>query len=390
MSRTVSTRRSLTAAALLMAGLLLVVTGLFLPTGQSASAQGAEFTFTLYGGNEMPPIASSATGTVTLELGDGEMTYHLQASGAAFTMAHIHNGLAGANGPVVAFLLPVQDPPVTTVDVTGTISEADLLGEFAGNWEAFATFFLADGLYVNIHSTANPSGELRGQADPRFCADLSGANEVPPNDSQGSGQVLLDATTGGAGVSFSASTESDIVGGHIHVGAAGENGPVLAPILDSGMTFGQTVTDTLTILEADLAGGPAEGNVFGFLQHIAVGEAYVNIHSTDEPAGEIRGQLHHCGNTDAAAPPEPTVTPTPTATTTAIPTNTTAPTATTVPPTATATTPPPTATVVPPGPPATGTGLGLDGPGFGMFVLMALGGLMIVAGGATLAAERRH
>ena len=45
---------------------------------------------------------------------------------------------------------------------------------------------------------------------------------------------------------------------------------------------------------------------------------------------------------------------------------------------------------VPPGPPATGTGLGLDGPGCGMFVLMALGGLMIVAGGATLAAARRR
>jgi hypothetical protein len=328
-----------------VAGILLVATSLLLPATRSASAQGPEFTFTLYGGNEVPGVVTDATGTVALQLGDGEMTYHLQASGAEFTMAHIHAGSPGVNGPVIAFLLPMQDPPLTTVDVSGTITVDDLVGEFAGNWDSFVTSFLADLFYVNIHSVANPGGELRAQADPRFCADLSGENEIPANDSQGSGTALVDANIAGIGFSIGASTETNITAAHIHQGAADENGPILAPLLGMAMTGSQTVSTSGTIGLAELADGPAEDNVGAFLHYIASGDSYVNVHSTGEPDGEIRGPLAHCSNEDAAAPPDPTVTPTPTETTTVVPTNTTAPTATTVPPTATSV--PPTLIRVP-------------------------------------------
>src|SRR6056297_517156 len=120
-----------------------------------------------------------------------------------------------------------------------------------------------------------------------FTAALSGANEVPPVDTEASGTVEaeldgLELTLSGSFNGLESDYNADI-GSHIHAGAADENGPVIIPLdptLDAGNRGGTfeaaSNTFTLTQQQAD---------------DLAAGLLYVNIHSVDNPSGEIRGQL---------------------------------------------------------------------------------------------------
>ena len=106
---------------------------------------------------------------------------------------------------------------------------------------------------------------------------LSGANEVPPVDTSASGAgtifVAADKTINGA------ITTTDIVGiaAHIHIGAAGTNGPVIFPLARDGANTWLVPTGT-KISDAQF-------------ENLKKGELYINVHSAAHKGGEIRGQL---------------------------------------------------------------------------------------------------
>jgi hypothetical protein len=109
-----------------------------------------------------------------------------------------------------------------------------------------------------------------------FTTTLNGAKEVPPNPSDATGTAELlyndDTNKMTITVTYSGITPTDA---HIHKGAVGVAGPVVFPFdeLVSPMVLTNvTLTDDQ---EADLKAGLY----------------YVNIHSAEYPAGEIRGQL---------------------------------------------------------------------------------------------------
>ncbi|MFK7739113.1 MAG: spondin domain-containing protein [Planctomycetota bacterium] len=119
------------------------------------------------GGLQVPPVASSGialTGYALLDQGKS-MLVIVQAFGLAdLQMAHLHLAPAGANGPVVVDLL---ENAVTTV-MPGFFLAEIKTGELAGPLSDFPLDALvnsaeAGNVYVNLHTTANPSGELRGQ-----------------------------------------------------------------------------------------------------------------------------------------------------------------------------------------------------------------------------------
>lgn len=118
---------------------------------------------TLSGAEEVPPITTSATGSFQWKLDGQTLSYVLKASGAGLTMAHIHLGDKGANGPVVAFLFGPNAAGVNAIDAGGTISVAQLSGPLAGDMAGFITALEKGGLYVNVHSIDRPAGVLRGQ-----------------------------------------------------------------------------------------------------------------------------------------------------------------------------------------------------------------------------------
>ena len=85
-------------------------------------------------------------------------------------MAHIHWAHEGENGPVVAWLFPDGPPPTPIsgpyngVLAEGVITAEDLLGPLEGaEISDLIDQFLDGRCYVNVHTTAFPAGEIRGQ-----------------------------------------------------------------------------------------------------------------------------------------------------------------------------------------------------------------------------------
>lgn len=123
--------------------------------GGSASALIWDITSVLDGVSEVPPNASPATGTVSGTYDDVTklLTIDTMASGfvAPVTAAHIHKAPPGVAGPVVFPLSGTTGATSYTshdMFVLDLAKEADLLGGM---------------YYVNIHSSAFPGGEIRGQ-----------------------------------------------------------------------------------------------------------------------------------------------------------------------------------------------------------------------------------
>jgi CHRD domain/PEP-CTERM motif len=135
-----------------------------------------------------------------------------------------------------------------------------------------------------------------------------GTNEVPPTVSSGVGAatLLLDGDTLNVKVSFSDLT-SGSQAGHIHCcGPLGVNDPVAVPFsqFPAGVTSGNFTQSfdlaSQATYSADFVtgnGGTATSAEAALVAGLNAGEAYVNIHTVNNPGGEIRGQL--------AATPEP-------------------------------------------------------------------------------------
>ncbi|CAN5747402.1 hypothetical protein BH24DEI2_BH24DEI2_21800 [soil metagenome] len=117
-------------------------------------------------------------------------------------------------------------------------------------------------------------------------ATLSGSQQVPPNDSEASGEVnaTLDGTTLTIEGSFEGLSsdlmEVDGTPAHIHQAPAGENGPVILPLEVEANEDDRsgTLSGTFELTDEQLAAYEA-------------GNLYVNIHTQDYPDGEIRAQL---------------------------------------------------------------------------------------------------
>lgn len=135
--------------------------------------QGKNFVAPLTGEEEVPPVDTQARGLAKFQLAsDGtELRYRLIAANIEdVLMAHIHLAPAGENGEVVAWLYPDAPPPqliegrFAGVLATGVVTEDDLVGPLAGaSIEDLIEAMSSGDTYVNVHTVANPGGEIRGQ-----------------------------------------------------------------------------------------------------------------------------------------------------------------------------------------------------------------------------------
>jgi hypothetical protein len=107
----------------------------------------------LTGAEEVPPVGTAARGTGSFTIGDdGAVSGSVTTTGVAGTMAHIHQGARGQNGPVIVPLTKNGD--TYTAPAGAKLNEAQM-----------AAFRKGD-LYVNVHSAANKGGEVRAQLNP--------------------------------------------------------------------------------------------------------------------------------------------------------------------------------------------------------------------------------
>jgi hypothetical protein len=107
----------------------------------------------LTGAEEVPPVSAAGSGSGSFRVAsDGTITGSVTTSGVQGTMAHIHRGAKGANGPIVVPLEKNGDTYAVPAGRKLTPQQMDDLK--AGN------------LYVNVHTNANKGGEVRGQLAP--------------------------------------------------------------------------------------------------------------------------------------------------------------------------------------------------------------------------------
>ena len=253
----------------------------------SAIFSQTHFTATLTGDQENPAVTTSATGTGSFTLTDTGLEFSVTVEGLTFTAAHFHNGAIGVDGGVVR---PITD------DFTGNTA--------SGIWTStdpdpltpeLIADLLAGNLYLNIHTTVNPGGELRGQvnlsAGTGFNSNLDGDQENPPVITNAMGTSSLTLTD--AGLEFSVTVEGlTFTAAHFHNGAVGVNGGVVRTITDDFV--GNTATGLWTSTDAE----PLTPEL---IAELLAGNIYFNIHNAANPGGEIRGQVFQSTETGFTA-----------------------------------------------------------------------------------------
>ncbi|TMG99288.1 MAG: CHRD domain-containing protein [Betaproteobacteria bacterium] len=141
-----ASKRSAVALALSWAGMLAFA--LTLP------ALSKDMAVTLAGDQEVPAVTTSATGTGTISVAaDKAVSGSIMVKGVSATAAHIHEAAKGKNGPVIIPLTKSGDSTFT-VPAGAKLTDEQMKSLESGN------------LYVNVHSAANPNGEIRAQLGP--------------------------------------------------------------------------------------------------------------------------------------------------------------------------------------------------------------------------------
>ena len=129
-----------------------------------------EFTATLIGASERPtPVTTTATGTATVTIvNENSLTFNVTVANLTnITMAHIHVGNASVAGGILVHLTPATLPSGTFTGVlnSGTITTATMATAPVTMASLLALMRNGD-TYINVHTTANPGGEIRGQLVP--------------------------------------------------------------------------------------------------------------------------------------------------------------------------------------------------------------------------------
>jgi uncharacterized protein (TIGR03437 family) len=313
-----------------LVGLFVFAASLFAQTAETIP-----FRAIMLPSNEVPAIAINASGAATIWLhvvrdAQGNVTSASTDFNVSFqfpadvkvTGLHIHKGKAGENGPVTIDSTIKSTDPVSTTNGRGTVN---LQGQTpATNAAGLDTVngMLTDpsGFYVNLHTTDNPSGVIRGQLQRAEMVVLMGRmsplNEVPPitdNNASAFGTVIAIATCDGTPLANCATPTSGQVifdanysgfpegssfsGFHIHSSPAGVNGPVT---INTGISGGANAIPANPAggilhyeVEVPVATPAAASTLAGLFQNPA--GYYINIHTLTNPNGVIRAQLR---NTD--------------------------------------------------------------------------------------------
>jgi len=153
----------------------LSIFAITLYAGSAGASNKLEFEAELSGAQGVPAIDTRTRGEASFEVNDDytKIEYELKVKtrgesgigllGVAGT--HIHCAPAGENGPVVAHLAGVVNGGLDgTFKISATLTEANIVNDACGATIASLVNSMSSGLtYVNVHSLANPSGEVRGQ-----------------------------------------------------------------------------------------------------------------------------------------------------------------------------------------------------------------------------------
>ncbi|MBN3582613.1 CHRD domain-containing protein [Algoriphagus aestuarii] len=268
--------------------------------------QKLEFGAYLSGSEEVPSVTSPGSGAARFSKIDANtLKFELRVANTSDIVgAHLHLASAGSNGPVVVGLLPAASSGLNNgVIADGIIDASKLVGPLAGMSIAELVAELESGnIYVNVHTTSNPGGEIRGQVslveasdNKNYGTKLSGSNEVPAVMSDATGVAKFNFSNDGSAVSFQVNVDNieNVRFAHIHFAKAGSNGGVVYTLkMDKVEGPVSGVYTKGEIMPANFSGQMMGGDLEILREAFRTGNAYVNVHSDNFPSGELRGQIH--------------------------------------------------------------------------------------------------
>ncbi len=267
----------------------------------------AEFGAFLIGTEEVPSVASPGSGAARITQVDAStLKFEIRvANTSGIIFAHLHNAAAGSNGGVVVTLIPAQSPsPLSNgLIAEGMIDASSLSGPLSGMSISDLIRELEEGrIYVNVHTSVNPGGELRGQVskikandNKNYNSKLSGANEVPSVLSKATGVAKFNFSNDGNSALFQVNVANieDVRFAHIHFAKAGANGGVVYTLrMDKVEGPVSGVYAKGEIIPSNFSGQMLGGDLQILKEAFRTGNAYVNVHSDAFPSGELRGQVN--------------------------------------------------------------------------------------------------
>ena len=273
--------------------------------------------------NEVPPVSAPGTSgfsTVTVRV-TRDLTGNITAatvifeidytvpSATTFTGLHIHNITGGNVGGVV---INTGLSASNTVNATGTGKITRVVNyastDTAGLSYVTGLLDAPENYYVNIHSTVQPSGLMRApllKTSLTFRPPMSPSQEAPPLtvDAEGAALIQVQVNRNDAGVITSGTVTFDvdyrlpansiISGLHIHNGATGVSGPVVIGTDINGTTRSITSPtgrgNVFRVVDIDGSNATGLTALNGLFSDPT--QYYVNIHTTTNASGIMRGQL---------------------------------------------------------------------------------------------------
>lgn len=254
------------------------------------------FVSELDGSKQPPAVATPAKVLGLFVLSEDDST--LSADAAFLGMdsiaaVHIHRGSKTTN----ADTLPGEPQANLTSATSGYHTAQSVKVSSLGNPAAFLKALFRGNIYVNVHSKANPDGEIRGQLLLPFrigtALPLEGAQETPAVATKASGLAIVTLDPDGSNVAYAIladSLESPFAGAAIHKQVAGQAGDA---VLDLTASFGFN-DDSVTGLHADgtwYSGQAVQPLTADLAKAFMAESLYVNIATTANASGELRGQI---------------------------------------------------------------------------------------------------
>lgn len=227
------------------------------------------FSARMEGGQEVPAVNTDAAGVAALYLNPGKdsLCINISFTGTSSTVTglHIHEGAAGTNGPVVWNL--TNSILNNQVGITIPITAAELAKFMKGMY------------YLNLHTTDNPSGEIRGQ--------ISLEKDI-------SHYAWLDESyvrSGAAGYGLALfNVSQDKRKMEVYVVTHGLTGRIIAAHLHSVFTTNVVVgLDSLISTQGDQIWGVVDAT--GFNTDSLKGAFYLNVHTSTNLSGEVAGVI---------------------------------------------------------------------------------------------------
>ena len=249
------------------------------------------FTATLDGAQAGVSTDASGSGSFTLSEDFTELRYVITYQGLSGPLSvggHFHSALPGQSGPVVKGIATAGDAASSTVAGTWTSSDAS-----QPLTQALVESLLTGRIYVNLHTVANPPGEIRGQVNLatalHFEAKLDGSQQPTPVSTPAEGTAVCilnpERTELEYYIVYRDLGGALSAGGHFHTGAPGIAGPVARGIASSGHPASDAIKGSWKSTDNDQALTSA------LVDSLVAGNMYLNFHTASNPAGEIRGQL---------------------------------------------------------------------------------------------------